>query len=124
HYNTKIHIAQGASGDYKVTLYPLGGTVSDRYTNYYQERFTFTIRVVQRIYTMKCAGADVITFDAGANDTPSPTTIVGFQNGIKNSLHGKGIITINNFLIFSGDLVIDTTTNTMTSTGSWYVENI
>jgi len=89
-----------------------------------QDTLTLYIRVSRRYYTARCKNADIIRFDAGSVDDKLMPTATGFENTSSSLLRSHGLIVLNNFLKFNGDLQIDTSIDKITYSGEWYVDTV
>lgn len=95
-----------------------------RTQDYVGDTLKLYLRIPRKTYSVSCNGLNVVTFDASLNTAYTDSSIVGFEQGAFTELRAKGIIWINNFLKFRGELVIDTSNNKITASGEWSVDSV
>lgn len=104
-----------ASGTYTLQLRAraLGMGSAAKIIIYVQSRYELTT---------KCHGVRLLTFDASANTSYTDSTIDGWQNSAFTSFRAKGLVTLNKFLKFKGEITVDTATNDISYSGMWYCD--
>ncbi len=91
------------------------------------------VNVRKKFYTYNCNGLPLIMFDASFCDGRQSTTdggltfvksSYGWKAAGAGMIAARGLIVVNNFLKFEGDMRLDTLHGSIETTGNWYLDTI